>query len=102
MILPVYKDRIPYRFDTEIQGEVFTFEIHYNGDYDFFTFDLLKNEQIIILGEKIVYGRPLFESLSDIRLPKSIITPLDPSGEENEITYDNFTETVKLFVEEVA
>ncbi|SDI16181.1 hypothetical protein SAMN05192534_12374 [Alteribacillus persepolensis] len=99
MIIPVEKERIPYQFDIELEGTVYTFEIHYNGDYDFFTVDLLQNDEVIIYGEKIVYGQPLFGALSDTRLPSAPITPLDPSGENDEVTYDTFTESVFLYID---
>ena len=101
MILPIYKERIPYEFEVNIKGEIFTFELHYNGDNDFFAIDLSKNGEVIIYGEKITYGRPLFGALSDTRLPTLSITPLDPSGDANEVTYDNFGESVLLYVGDV-
>lgn len=97
MILPIDKDLIPYQFETEFNGFLYTFEVHYNSEYDFFTIDLYRNDDdVIIYGEKLVYGQELFKSLNDDTLPR--LMPLDPSGKETEITFDNLSETVFLQV----
>lgn len=99
MIMEVEKELIPYRFDIELAGELFTFEFHYNQRFDFFTVSLYQNDTPLVLGEKLMLNRPLFKGLADIRLPKVTITPKDRSGQERRITYDNLGETVFLFVE---
>lgn len=96
MRIPIYKDQIPYRFETMFNGVLYTFEVHYNVEHDFFTVDLYRLDEPIIYGEKLVYNEPLFQSLNDDTLPKLI--PIDPSGAEERITYDNFGETVILQV----
>lgn len=96
MILPIEKEQIPYQFETEFNSFLFTFEVHYNAEYDFFTVDLYRNDELIVYGEKIVYGQQLFESLNDDTLPELI--PLDPSEKETKITYDNLGKTVLLQV----
>src|SRR5690625_4846014 len=101
MILPIDKERVPYRFEVQLNGEVFIFEIHYNGENDFFTVDLFKNDEVIIYGEKIIYGQPLFGALTDARLPSEPIIPLDPSGRENRVSFDNLGESVFLYIGEV-
>ncbi|WP_026702865.1 phage baseplate plug family protein [Salibacterium aidingense] len=98
MIIPIEKERIPYEFEIRLNETLYTFEIHYNGEHDFFTVDLYQNGEVIIYGEKLVYGRPLFEGVTDSRLPSDQITPLDPSEEENSVTYDNFAESVLLYI----
>jgi hypothetical protein len=102
MIIEIDKEAIPYQFDIELAGEVFTMEIHYNTRFDFFTVTLYKDDELIVAGEKIVYGNPLFSSIIDERLPKVPIIPIDESGKPVErITWDNFGETVVLLVGEI-
>src|SRR5690625_5211456 len=96
MILPIQKELIPYRFEYEHNGFIFTFEVHYNAEQGFYTTDLYRNDEVIIYGEKIVYGQQLFKSLNDETLPRLI--PLDPSEKENKVTYNNLSETVFLQV----
>jgi len=97
MILPIDKTLIPYQFEVELNGAIYTIEVHYNASYDFFTLDLYKGQQVLRYGEKIMYGQPLFVSV-DESLP--VITPLDLAGNEDRVTYDNLGETVFLYVGE--
>lgn len=94
MRLPIYKDRIPYRFESIFNETLYIFELHYNSEFDFFTVDLSIEDDVIVYGEKLVYGQQLFKSLNDDTLPK--LTPIDPSGKHDRISYDNFGDTVIL------
>ena len=100
MIIPINKDNIPYRFEIELAGDVFIFEIHYNAEYDFFTVDLYRDEEVLAYGEKLVYGSPLFGAYADGRFPQVTITPRDKAENETKVTYQNLEETVFLFVGE--
>lgn len=100
MILYIDKEQIPYRFEVELDGEVYTFEIHYNSECDFFTVDLYLNNEVIIYGEKLILNRPLFLAYADKRIPKTQIIPRDTTGTEHRITYKNLGETVFLYVGE--
>ena len=97
--LPIDVESIPYRFDIELSNEIYTFEIHYNERGDFFTVDLLKNEDVLAYGEKIVFNQPLFANLKDDRFPIEEIVPRTEGGQYEEITYDNFYTTVFLAIE---
>lgn len=96
MILPIYKDRIPYRFESVFNGILYMFEIHYNSEYDFFTVDLYKGDDVVVYGEKILLNQQLFKTLNDDSLPK--LMPVDTSGKTKRITYENFTSTVFIRV----
>ncbi|MBU5214351.1 phage baseplate plug protein [Heyndrickxia oleronia] len=100
MILPIDKDLIPYQFEIELEGELFTFVVDYNFQFDFFTIDCLKNEKPLVYGEKLILNRPLFAGLTNIELPKITITPKDRAGIEKRITFDNLSETVFLYAGE--
>lgn len=92
------KDLIPYRFDITLAGEVFLFDVRYNEQADIFTVDLYDvNESPIVYGEPLVLGRALFNDLTDERLPLAELTPLDLSGRESCVTYDNLDMTVFLY-----
>jgi hypothetical protein len=99
MILPIEKELIPYKFEIELVNELFTFEVHYNKRFDYFTIDISKNEQPLVYGEKLILNRPLFDGLVNIELPKVNIVPRDRAEIETRITYDNLSETVFLYVE---
>lgn len=96
------KSAVPYRFDVDLAGEIFTFEIHYNGRFDYFTAHVEKDGTRLVDGEKIVYGRPLFSALNDTRLPNATITPFDASGKETWAGFAQLGETVFLYVDEGA
>lgn len=100
MILPIYKEEIPYEFELELDDEVYTFEIHYNSEYDFFTVDLLLNGEVIVYGDKMMLNKPLFSTYTDRRIPKIPIIPRDTAGLERRITYENLGKTVLLHVGE--
>ncbi len=96
--IPVNKEQIPYRFEIRLGAELFTFEVRYNADFDFFTIDLEKDREVLVYGEKVVYGVPLFHDIEDFRYPVTLITPSDLSGQEEQVAFDNLGDTVFLVV----
>lgn len=96
--IPIEKENIPYRFEIELEAEIFEMEIRYNDLYDFFTIDLYKDGEPLVYGEKVVYGVPLFQDVRDLRFPAVDIVPMDEAGLENQVTYENFQKTVFLTV----
>lgn len=98
--IDIDKSLIPYRFDIKLYGETYTFEINYNEIYDFFTINLYKNEIPIVFGEKIVYGKPLFNSYNHLEISKISILPFDLSQNTDRVTYENFNEQVYLYLVE--
>ncbi|QCT02729.1 hypothetical protein E6C60_2014 [Paenibacillus algicola] len=96
--IDIEKDQIPHRFDVDLAGEMFTFEVHYNADYDFFTVDLEKDGVVLTTGEKLVYGLPLFLDVMDNRFPKVPIIPYDESEKNREVTWETLGVSVFLFV----
>lgn len=104
MKINIDKNAIPYQFDIELGGELFTFDVDYNKRFDFFTFGLYKDGSPVVINEKMVYGRELFLTVASYekRLPKFRLLPFDESGQPVEaITWDNFNETVILLVGEL-
>lgn len=96
--IEIEKENIPYRFEIELGAETFEFEIRYNDEGDFFTVDLFKGGEPLVYGEKIVYGIPLFNDFYDQDFPAPTIIPLDESGNESRVTFENLNETVFLVV----
>lgn len=94
--IEVMKELIPYRFEIELGAELFEMEIRYNERHDFFTIDLMKNDEVLVYGEKVTYGVPLFDDVYDDRFPAPTIIPLDESGQESRVTYENLNNTVFL------
>lgn len=96
--IEIEKDLIPYEFDIVLSNKTYTFEINYNAEFDFFTVDLYRNEQPVVLGEKIVYGRRLFSTQLYADIPDIPIVPYDLSEKENRVSWDNLNETVFLWL----
>ena len=96
--IEIDKNMIPYRFDMTIRGETYTFQVNYNATHDFFTIDLYKNDEVIVLGEKVVYGKPLFFTSQHKDVPKVTIIPYDISENTDKITFENLNEDVFLFL----
>lgn len=94
----IEKALIPYGFEIELGVEIFELEIRYNEVGDYFTVDLLKDEEVLVYGEKIVYGEQLFSEIFDERFPAPTIMPIDESGKETRVGYDNLNVTVFLVV----
>lgn len=94
----IEKHLIPYEFDITLEDETYTFRVHYNNEKDFFTLDLLKNERVIIVGEKIVYARPLFVTSQHKNIPRIGILPYDLTQRAERVTYENFNKQVFLFL----
>ncbi|TQR21794.1 phage baseplate plug family protein [Psychrobacillus vulpis] len=94
--IEIEKELIPYRFEIELGAELFEMEINYNLQHDFFTVDLYKDDKVLIYGERVTYGVPLFEEVFDSRFPGPTIKPIDESGQEQRVTFENLNETVFL------
>ncbi|SFL09740.1 hypothetical protein SAMN03159341_103192 [Paenibacillus sp. 1_12] len=100
LIINIDKKKIPYRFEILLAGSLFEMEFHYNPDFNYFTVDLFKNKELIVFGEKLVYGLPLFHDIVDSRLPDVGLIPLDASGQTVEVNAQTLGETVFLTVVE--
>ena len=96
----INKSLIPYTFDIELAGEIFTLRIDYNDTGEFFTVGLSKEKKQICAGEPIIYGTPLFRDIYVAGLfPAVDIIPLSPSNKYNAVTFHNLSETVLLIID---
>ena len=100
-VIEIEKELLPYNFDIELAGEEFNIEIFYNKAADLFTATLMKDDEVLVYNEPIVYGVELFADvyISD-KFPMISIVPFDQSGQENAVTYENFGETVLLTIDD--
>lgn len=94
----IEKDLIPYRFDVPIADEMFTFEIHYNAEHDFFSVDLERDGEVLAVGTKMVYGVPLYGDVQDNRYPAYPLLPLDLAGKSSMVTWNTLSTSVFLYV----
>ena len=98
--IEVNKELIPYSFEILLGAEWFEFEFKYNQNADLFTVTLSKDNEVLVYDEPVIYGVPLFNELYQRGgFPAPNIVALDESGQETDITYDNFGVTVFLTIE---
>lgn len=96
--LPINKDAIPYRFNIKIHDTTYTFEVHYNSEGNYFTVDLYHGNRLLRCGEKIVYGRPLFNVYRNKDFPNARIVPWDFAGKETRVGWDTLNTAVFCWI----
>lgn len=100
--IPVDKDDLPVYFEYDFGDTTYNLGFNYNVTHDFFTVDIYDDAfNPIVLGEKLIYGKQLWAGIVNAELPSETLIPFDESGQETEITYDNFGETVFLFIDDI-
>lgn len=108
-ILSIDKTLLPYKFDITLDNVLYSFDVRYNNNFDFFTIDLYRQNEILVFGEKISHNLPLFgakvQKISDyftiiprnIKYPKLLLIATDLTEKEKTITYKNFGESIFLY-----
>lgn len=100
--IPVDKGALPERFDIELGVELYSMQLNYNETGDFFTVDLYtksEDEDVpLVMGEKLMLNLPLWGNINRDSLPAPTLIPMDVGGQEKCITYENFMESVFLYI----
>lgn len=97
--LTINKELIPYNFSIVLGSEMFEIDVDYNETADLFTLTLYKDD-VLVATEPIIYNVPLFQDIYMVgRYPILTIIPLDESGQETAVTWNNFNETVFLCID---
>lgn len=92
MVIEINKAIIPYTFEIDN----YRFTVRYNNEYDYFTLDV-ENEDVLLNGEKIVYGKLLFSDFQYLNIPFNIL-PVDISDQATRVGFNQLGETVFLWV----
>ena len=94
--------RVPYTFSVKLTDRTYAFTIKYNAAGKFFTIDLYDvNGNVLVFGEIVRYGRPLFNVVEDERFPIPVIIPSCITDDSiSEVTWENFGKDVKLYLHE--
>lgn len=103
--LEIDKEELPNQFEFDFGGDTFSMKIMYNEDFDQFTVSLFVigesgELEDVILGEKLVLNKYLWSDFTPDHIPGVPIIPLDLSGIETVITWENFGDTVFLYVDD--
>lgn len=89
----------PEEFEIELAGDNVYLRFDFNEQEEFYTVDLFdSSHDVIVTGEKLIYGQRLWHDFSKPEIPQIDIVPTDLSGEENTITAENFGVTVFLYI----
>lgn len=97
--IPIKKDLVPYYFQIVLDNKWYTITVDYNKVGQFFTVGLNYDDKVLTAGEKLVYGKALFNDiLYKDNVPSTMIIPCDEAGNSNTITWDNLNETVFLYL----
>ena len=99
-IIEIEKELIPYNFDILLGAEEFNLYIMYNEVEDLFTVTLSKDDKVLVDNEPIIYGTRLFEDVYRSEYPCLDIVPLDESGENDTVNWENFGKTVFLTIDD--
>lgn len=100
-IIEIEKELIPYNFDIVLAGEEFNMAVMFNKAAELFTITLSKNKEVLVHNEPVIYGVEMFADVYRSGLyPMLSIVPLDESGHETAVTYDNFGKTVFLTIDD--
>ncbi|MCD7137200.1 hypothetical protein LTY62_08080 [Limosilactobacillus balticus] len=95
-------DNVPQVFSTSFGNSTVSIGINYNEAGDFYTVDLFDvQNNPIVTGEKLVYGKRLWRNYVDERIPAVDLVPLDESGKSNICNKETFGKTVFLFIDTV-
>ena len=99
--IEINKEDLPCGFDIVLGAEEFNLFFQYNTAEDMFTCTLSKGEEVLVYGEPLVYGIPLFKDVYNAdTFPCLDIVPYDESNEEDTVTYSNFGEKVLLTIDD--
>lgn len=98
----VDKSKIPYQFQIMLGGRRYSMEWQYNSKSGLFTCTIYDADgKVLIYDEPLIYGDPMFSFLCRGTIfPPIDLVPLDESGEEKEVTWENFGKTVFLTIDD--
>lgn len=108
-VIEIEKDRLPYKTQVEINGEIFTLELQYNL-YDERVYcslydvddNLLASDEPVTIGQ-MMFARYYIDNAGNFRnsFPKAIIIPnYYDSAKKDKMVYNNISEWA-LYVEEI-
>ena len=93
---------MPQIFSTTFGNQEYSIGVNYNEMGDFYTIDLYDAQgNQLIMGEKLIYGKRLWEKSVDDRLPAIDLVALDESGYEKVCNKATFGKTVFLYIDTV-
>lgn len=100
--IPIEKEELPMEFEIELAGIDYFMGVNHNESQDILSVDLWDiNHKPIVLGERLLLNERLWQDVIDERLPSIDLIPLDESQSADKITYQNFMETVFIYIDDL-
>ncbi|MFC6180353.1 phage baseplate plug family protein [Lactiplantibacillus daowaiensis] len=97
--IEVVPDDMPYSQEITLDSGVYFFTFQYNKIDQQFTIDIADLEgNDIKTGIVVMAGQPLW-TVNKPGLPAETIIPMDESGNETEVTFGNFGDTMNLAID---
>lgn len=103
-IIPLDKAKVPYQFDIALDKQLFTLELHYNLQFDFFTMDLIKGTTTLVSQEKLILKQfPFRECYEDKdhnlnpNFPQGLFYVGTTDSTIKRVNYANLGDTVQLY-----
>lgn len=97
--IEVYPDLMPYTQQIDLDSGSYLFSFQYNEVDQQFTIDIADLEgNTIKAGIVVMAGQPLW-TVNLVGLPAETIIPMDESGNEIEVTFGNFGDTMQLVID---
>lgn len=88
---------LPETFEHTFNDVKYNFRLYYNTWADAFYLDIWdENDVIIVWGEKLVYGMPVWGTINDQRLPIVEMVPIDEDQAASTVDALTFPTTVRL------
>ena len=100
-LIPIFKEHVPYEVQYWLGSATYKLVFQYNYYGDYFTVDLYRNADPLVIGEKVLFGKALFSTYTaDPRLPEVKIVPADLSLTAKRAGWDEVSESVYLYMPE--
>lgn len=97
--IEIDKNDLPEIFEIELAGQNVYLKFDFNNVGQFYTVDLFDNSmEPIVIGEKLSYGRRLWNGINNPNIPNIDVMPFDESMKEKTITPENLGVTVFLYL----
>ena len=93
--LPIKRDKLPYLFTVDLEGEQITFRARYNRQAGMFVLDVYAGDEAIALGRPLMYVRDALYGVTDPRVQSIGVFPWSNGDSTEEITEEDFMLEVK-------
>lgn len=100
--IPINKEELPEMFEFPFGEQTFILGINHNKRFDFFTVDLYQADgTMLIAGERLIEGEPLWRDFTDLRLPADTVTPMNEANPSEPISFATLGNSVFVHIDDL-